>query len=187
MANDAKNILTGPVALAIGAAGEDDATAIATAVGYTEDGLQLSYGDTLTDLEVDEEIFAVGATRTAVEITLSFQMAEATLSNLLFAYGLPSSALAGSVLTINPGTDVEQVSLKATGQAPNGGTRTYVFPRVSVRGQRQTAIRKGQKVLIPVELAVYKGTGVGDVPGIITDTPATPANGGSNGTPPTTP
>jgi hypothetical protein len=179
MANDAGNILTGPVALYRGMAGEDDATKITTEIGYTEDGLQLSYNDTLTNLEVDEEIFAVGATRTGVEITLSMQMAEATLENLLFAYGLKSSALAGKVLTINPDSEVAQSSIKAVGKAPDGGTRTYVFPYVAPRGQHQTAIRKGQKVLIPIELAVYAGGEEGDVPGIITDVPATPSSEGA--------
>lgn len=171
-AKKAGNILTGPVALFRGEVGAD-AAAITTEIGYTEDGLQLSYNDTITNLEVDEEIFPVGATRTGVEMTLSFQMAEATLENFLFAYGLAADAYddATKTLEIDPTADVEYVSLKATGQAPSGGTRTYVFPKVAVRGQRQSAIRKGQKILIPVEVAVYKGE---DAPGIITDVPATP-------------
>ena len=162
MSGTAGNILTGPVTLFRGAAGAA-ASAITTEIGYTEDGLQLSYSDTQADLEVDEALMPLKAVRTGAEITLSFQMAEATLKNLLYAYGLPASAYdeGDETLTIDPAFKVEYSSLKAVGTAPGGKskTRTYVFPRVSVRGQRQTAIRKGQKVLIPVELAVYKGTG----------------------------
>lgn len=151
------NILTGPVQLFQGAAEAAEA-AITTEIGYTEDGLQISYNETVQDFDVDEEIFPVAAVRTGVEMTLSFQIAEATLENFLFAYGLPASAYddVTKTLTINPTSTVEFASIKATGKAPSGGTRTYVFPKVSVRGQRQSAIRKGQKILIPVELRVYK-------------------------------
>jgi len=160
MANSAGNILTGPVELFRGDANAA-AGAIATSIGYTEDGLQLSYNDTIVNHEVDESLFSVKSTRTGVEMTLSFQMAEATLTNLLYAYGLPAEAYDDEEgkLEINPSFEVEYSSLKAVGKSPNSGTRTYVFPKVAVRGQRQTAIRKGQKVLIPVEVVVYKGTG----------------------------
>ncbi len=160
MSGTAGNILTGPVTLFRGAAGAA-ASAITTEIGYTEDGLQLSYGDTQADLEVDEALMPLKAVRTGAEITLSFQMAEATLKNLLYAYGLPAAAYdeGDGTLTIDPAFKVEYSSLKAVGTAPGSKTRTYVFPQVAVRGQRQTAIRKGQKVLIPVELAVYKGAG----------------------------
>lgn len=155
----AGNLLTGPVSLFRGAAEAAEAS-INTEIGYTEDGLQLSYNETIQTLEVDEEIFPVGAIRTAVEMVLSFQMTEATLQNFLFAYGLPASAYDGTnkILTINPSEKVEFSSLKAVGKAPNGAgtTRTYIFPKVMVRGQRQSVIRKGQKVLIPVELLVFK-------------------------------
>ena len=169
-AKKAGNILTGPVALFRGEVGAD-AAAITTEIGYTEDGLQLSYNDTITNLEVDEEIFPVGATRTAVDMKLSFQIAEATLEHFLFAYGLAADAYdsAAKTLEIDPTAEINYVSIKATGQAPSGGTRTFVFPKVAAGGQRQSAIRKGQKILIPVELTVYKGD---DAPGVITDTDA---------------
>jgi hypothetical protein len=152
------NILTGPVSLYRGAA-EAAEGAITTEIGYTEDGLAISYNETVVNLEVDEELYPVGQLRTGVEMTVSFQCAEATLQNICWAFGLPASAYDSGTktLTIDPDTVVNYISLKATGKAPEGAaTRTYVFPKVCVRGQRQMAIRKGQKVLIPVELVVFK-------------------------------
>ena len=153
----AGNLLTGPVQLFRGAAEAAEA-AIVTEVGYTEDGLQFAYNDTIVNLEVDEETWPVGAVRTGVEMVITFQMAEATLQNLMAAYGLPASAYDGvtKTLTINPTSTVEYASLKAIGAGPGGTTRTYLFPKVAPRGGRTSAIRKGQKVLVPVEMQVYK-------------------------------
>lgn len=153
----AGNILTGPVQLFSGEA-EALETGVTTEVGYTEDGLTLGYNETIVDLDVDEEIFTVGAVRTGVEMTISFQIAEATLANFLLAYGLPATAYDDTTkeLSIDPTSKVEFKSLKGTGEAPEGGTRTYFFPKIAFRGQRQSAIRKGSKILIPVEAKVYK-------------------------------
>jgi hypothetical protein len=154
---DAGKILTGPVSLFRGAV-DAAAASITTEIGYTEDGLQMAFNDTVTPLVVDEEIMPVGAVRTDVEMVLSFQIAQADLESFLYAWGLPADAYATETktLTINP-TDVVQFgSFKATGKAPSGGTRTWTFPKVAPRGQRTTALRKGQKQLIPVELLVFK-------------------------------
>lgn len=64
-----------------------------TNVGYTQDGLEISYQPTYTDVEVDQLLDAARISKTGMMITVTTTFAEATLQNLLIVWAQAASSL----------------------------------------------------------------------------------------------
>jgi hypothetical protein len=103
-----KNIIVGAASLFIGPSGKTSAPAVSgttsyrttvTAdvnwrdVGYTQDGFEVSNDPSYTDVEVDQLLDAAKIFQDGMSVTLSTSFAEATLENLLVAWGQAASTL----------------------------------------------------------------------------------------------
>lgn len=103
-----KNIIVGAASVFIGPSGKDEAPAVSgttsyrttvagTAgwrdVGYTQDGLEVSNDPSYTDVEVDQLLDAAKIFQDGMGVSLSTSFAEATLENLLVAWGQADSTL----------------------------------------------------------------------------------------------
>lgn len=105
-----KNIIVGAASVFIGPSGTTAAPAVvgttsyrttvagATAtgwldVGYTQDGLEVSTDPSYTDVEVDQLLDAAKIFQDGMGLSISTTFAEATLDNLLVAWGQGSSKL----------------------------------------------------------------------------------------------
>lgn len=103
-----KNVIVGAAAIFIGPSGKSSAPAVSgttsyrttvggTAgwrdVGYTQDGLEVSNDPSYSDVEVDQLLDAVKIFQDGMGVSLSTSFAEATLENLIVAWGQADSTL----------------------------------------------------------------------------------------------
>lgn len=108
---DRKNIIVGAASLFIGASGEAaapapvvgvsyrttvDADADWRDIGYTQDGLEVTTDPTYTDVEVDQLLDAAIIFKDGMGLSISTTMAEASLENLLLAWGQEADTLVAS-------------------------------------------------------------------------------------------
>lgn len=132
-------------------------------VGYTQDGLEVSTDPSYTDVEVDQLLDAAKIFKDSMGLSVSTSFAEATLENLLVAWGQAASTLASTAndktLAIDGGALGDapfERGLIAVGNGPEKpntnqySERTYRLHRVlSVESTAFTAAR-AEATVIPV-------------------------------------
>lgn len=132
-------------------------------VGYTQDGLSVSTDPSYTDVEVDQLLDAAKIFKDGMGLSISTSFAEATLENLLIAWGQAESTLTSTgtekTIVIDGGSLGEaplERGLIAVGNGPEKtgtnayGERTYHAYRVlSVEGSEHTLARS-EATIIPV-------------------------------------
>ena len=86
-------------------------------VGFTNNGLQISYQPTYDSVTVDQLLDTAKLFKSAMQVQISTEMAEGTLENVLAVFGQKGSSLesAGSDLTA---TDTLKLEAGALGSAP---------------------------------------------------------------------
>lgn len=129
MANNVQNILVGHGKLFWAAAGTElpafeagtsttlqdyfELDANWNALGFTQDGVTVSYQPQTFDVEVDQLADAARIFRSSTNITVSTTLAEATLANMLIAWGLDDAYLqetaGGEVTSFSLGVPSEQI------------------------------------------------------------------------------
>jgi hypothetical protein len=135
-------------------------------VGYTQDGLEVATDPSWTDIEVDQLLDAAKIFKDGMGFTVSTTFAEATLENLLVAWGQADSFVAGSA----GGTTVNEIEIDggALGQAPGErgliavgnspeksasnayGERTYFIYRVLSVDSSAHSLARAEATTIPV-------------------------------------
>lgn len=132
-----------------------------TDVGYSEDGWTLEMDKTFEDIMVAEEIDPIATFKTAQEVRLTGELAQASQSNLLLALG-------GGTITTGDGTNgyqsgynavtppttdnYDEKSLLLIVDGPNGADRHVEIPRAVNVGAFSMAHQKApQKVVIATE------------------------------------
>ena len=132
-------------------------------VGYTQDGLEVATDPSYTDVEVDQLLDAVKTFKDGMTLNISTTLVEATLENLLLAWGQPASTLTSTATdkeTVIDGGVLGQVpteyGLIAVGNGPEKAgsnayqERSYFAYRVtSVEGASHT-LSRADAVSIPV-------------------------------------
>lgn len=141
-----------------------------TNVGYTQDGVAVSTDPTWEDVQVDQLLDAAKIFKSGMSLTIATTFAEATLENLLIAWGQASSTLNSFAsyrqLDIDGGSlgsaPLER-GLIAVGNAPekvgtsNYGERTYHAYRVlSVESVAHTLAR-AEATVVPVTFRALPG------------------------------
>jgi hypothetical protein len=173
-----KNVIIGAASVFLGPSGKGNAPAVSgttsyrttvagtagwTDVGYTQDGLEVSTDPSFGEVEVDQLLDAVKIFKDGMSLSVSTTFAEATLQNLLFAWGQQSSTFGSTAtdasIVIDGGSLGEaplERGLIAVGNGPekaNSNTyqeRSYHLYRVlSVEGSAHSLARADATV-IPV-------------------------------------
>lgn len=124
--------------------------------GYTEDGVTMEYSADTSDVDVEEETFPIGRVITKETLSITCNMAEASLVNLDKAYA--GSVLAGATITIGDGA-IKEMSIKLTGTNPAGADRTIEIALATATGSVSTPYKKGEKSVVPVTFQALKGAG----------------------------
>jgi hypothetical protein len=139
-------------------------------VGYTQDGVEVATDPTWDDVEVDQLLDAAKIFKSGMSLTVATTFAEATLENLLIAWGQATSTLNSFAsyrqLDIDGGSlgaaPLER-GLIAVGNAPektssnNYGERTYHAYRVlSVESVSHTLAR-AEATVVPVTFRALPG------------------------------
>ena len=197
---DKKNILVGAAAVFIGPPGSTTPTPFPTRatwvngtvptdwrnVGFTQDGLEVSTDPSYGEVEVDQLLDAALIFKDGMGLSISTTFAEATLENLLVAWGQPESDIDDGTgyteLTISGGSLGEaplERGLIAIGNAPratNGGAygeRVYHAYNVLSVESASVSVARADASTIPVTFrAMPDETGKY---GIVRDTTAPPA------------
>lgn len=140
------------------APGTADPTTLATdwrEVGYTTEGVEVSYEPDYADVEVDQLLDSAIIFKQGMRVTVNTTLAEATLENLLVAWGQGADTLAAGRLAISSGElgdfPIER-SLLFRGPAPRGGTtvqRWYYLSRAIQTESTAFALRRAEATTLP--------------------------------------
>ena len=135
-------------------------------VGYSEDGWTLEMDKTFEDIMVAEEIDPIATFKTAQEVRLTGELAQASQANIQVALGGGSITtgdgsngyVSGYNAIIPPSTDdFDEKSLLLIVDGPAGADRHVEIPRAINVGAFSMAHQKApQKVVIGVEFKVLK-------------------------------
>ena len=122
-------------------------------VGYTEDGVTMEYAAEETEIMVHEETFPIDSAITKESITVTCNMAEASLANINNA--MAGAVLSGSKITFGDGVN-KTMNLKIEGTNPAGYLRAIHIPKARASGTVGMSYKKGEKTIIPVSFKALK-------------------------------
>lgn len=156
------NVVVGLTNIYVGTVETQPDPTSANHLGYTEDGGDFEYSPSITPIPVAEESFPVKDILEAEEISVTLNLAEATIANL-------GKAMVGSDATVPTRIDlgdgvVKYVSLLLEGNAPgdNSGTRWVFIPRALATGAVGLPFKRAAKTMVPVTFTARKPA-AGDV------------------------
>jgi hypothetical protein len=139
-----------------------------TDIGYSEGGFSLEYDKTFEDVMVAEEIDPIKTIKTAQEVRITGELAQASLANLKLAMAggtiTPSSPEAGYSTMVPPTTDsfleyglLLRVNAPGTDEAGTAKARDIQVPRaVNIGAFSMVHAKAPQKVTITIEYKVLK-------------------------------
>lgn len=159
-----------------------DGDAAWTSVGATQGGVEIGYDPDYGEVEVDQMKDAAVMFNNGVTVTMTTNLAEATLENLLIAWGVDDSALTnGERFAIGvPGDEPTERAAAVTGRAPRtaaGDARERVYyarRAVSVEGSTH-GLQNGEATTFPTTFRMlpYRGPAgtsfIGEEYGVIID------------------
>jgi len=124
-------------------------------VGRTSDGIEFSLEKEIKHIDTDQDPGPTAAKEVRRVGKLKFNLAEATLSNLALAFGLPTSAVSNGVLKLGAPSNGElyrEIFFYVDG--PAGGTRMYHFPKCVISGSGAHSYKKDDKTVVEMEMDV---------------------------------
>ena len=127
-----------------------------TEIGYTEDGVTITYTADESDIEVEEETFPIDRVITKETAEVTCNMAESSLFNIDKA--MAGSLWSGSILKLGAGTN-KKMTLGIRGTNPAGFTRQITIPSCTATGAVGMPYKKGEKTVVPVTFQALKTTG----------------------------
>lgn len=126
-------------------------------VGYTNNGLQITYNPTYGSVTVDQLLDTAKLFKESMEVMIATEMTEGTLENILVVFGQKKSTLSGSTLGIEAGAlgaAPTERQLIAVGQAPTvsspNSERVYYARRVLSVQQSQFSLARNNPTTFPV-------------------------------------
>ena len=162
MANDL-NVLVGAGVLKVGA---DEASAVD--VGYTSDGVTISFARDYYDVEVDQSINIIKKAKIKEIVTLTTNLVEASLENLktVLDIGNAIEDITGppdyKKLSFGGDAGIGALTLVFSGTAPTGKERKFVaYKAISVEAGEHS-YKKDDKTIIPVKFELVADTSKAD-------------------------
>ena len=137
-------------------------------VGYTNNGLQITYNPTYDSVTVDQLLDTAKLFKSAMEVMIATEMAEGTLENVLVVFGQGQSTLtnSGSTLGLEAGAlgiAPTERQLVAIGQAPTttsaNSERIYYARRVLSVQQSQFSLARNTPTSFPVTFRLLPDAG----------------------------
>ena len=137
-------------------------------VGYTNNGLQITYNPTYDSVTVDQLLDTAKLFKSAMEVMIATEMAEGTLENVLVVFGQGQSTLTNSGKTLGLeagalGVAPTERQLIAIGQAPTETSATteriYYARRVLSVQQTQFSLARNTPTSFPVTFRLLPDAG----------------------------
>jgi len=144
-------------------------------VGFTNNGLQITYNPTYDSVTVDQLLDTAKLFKSAMEVMIATEMSEGTLENTLVVFGQKKSTLSAGTLGLAGGALGEaptERQLIAVGQAPTttspNSERVYYARRVLSVQQSQFSLARTTATTFPVTFrllpdASYSGSEYGKI------------------------
>jgi len=127
-----------------------------TALGYTDDGVEIDYTATDAEIRVDEESFPIDVLIDKESASISVKLAETTMQNI--SYALTGATLAGDQVTFGGLERPNIFRIGVQGKAPADPatptlfkTRQIVFYRVYAKSAMKMHYKRNGKVMIQVQ------------------------------------
>ncbi len=124
-----------------------------TEIGYTEDGVTLTYTETGSPIEVEEETYAIDYAITGEATEITCNMAESSLFNMDKA--MSGSVLSGSILKLGGGV-AKKLTIQIRATNPASHIRAIQIPSCVARGAVGIPYMKGTKTIVPVTFFALK-------------------------------
>lgn len=153
-----------------------------TNIGFTIDGLEVTFEPDMVDIVVDQLGDAAKLVEQTTKVMIKTTMAEATLENLAYAWGYDETATSTTAGVHTSGSDkVFNIGVFATGiplerslyfkgKGPGGVTRTYTTWRVVSVATSGHSYKRGEATVFPVEFRVLPNNAkTGNEYGVIKD------------------
>ena len=153
-----------------------------THVGFTNNGLQITYNPTFDSVTVDQLLDTARLFKSAMEVMIATEMTEGTLFNVMTVFGQKAATKSGSLtastvetLNISGGALLEaptERQLVAVGPAPTNASpnteRVYYGRRVLAVQQSQFSLARASATTFPVTFrllpdANYSGSEYGKI------------------------
>ena len=139
-------------------------------VGYTNNGLQVTYNPSYGSVTVDQLLDSAKLFKETMEVMIATEFAEGTLENVLGVFGQSASTLSGSTLGLAAGALGEapvERQLVAVGQAPTTASsskteRVYYARRVLSVQQSQFSLARNAASTFPVTFRLLPSGASGD-------------------------
>jgi hypothetical protein len=145
-------------------------------VGYTNNGLQITYNPTYGSVTVDQLLDTAKLFKESMEVMLATEFTEATLENVLKVFGQGASTLSNDALGLEAGAlgqEPTERQLIAVGLAPRSAAnkkreRVYYARRVLSVQQSQFTLARNNATVFPVTFrllpdAAYAGAEYGKI------------------------
>jgi len=145
-------------------------------VGYTNNGLQITYNPTYGSVTVDQLLDTAKLFKESMEVMLATEFTEATLENVLRVFGQGASTLSNDALGLEAGAlgqEPTERQLIAVGLAPRNTAnkkreRVYYARRVLSVQQSQFTLARNNPTVFPVTFrllpdAAYAGAEYGKI------------------------
>lgn len=144
-------------------------------MGYTQDGVEVSYEPDYGDVQVDQMLDSAKIFKQGMRVSVNTTLAEASLENLLVAWGAKSTDLAAGKLIVSGGAlgdEPIERSLAFVGQAPRAAgvkkERVYYFRRALQVETSAHSLARSDATTFPVSFrllpeATVSGSDYGDV------------------------
>lgn len=127
-----------------------------TDVGGTLDGANINIEQTYTELLVDQIAMRVGSRLTSQNVSVTVNMAEATLANMRVATN--TAAGAGTTFELDPtisNAEPNYVAVIFEGQRPGGGNRRFIIRRALSIEAIEMAFTKDGQTVIPTTFGAH--------------------------------
>jgi len=139
-------------------------------VGYTNNGLQITYNPSYGAVTVDQLLDSAKPFKETMEVMIATEFAEGTLENVLGVFGQSGATLSGSTLGMAAGALGEapvERQLIAIGQAPTTASsskteRVYYARRVLSVQQSQFSLSRNAAATFPVTFRLLPSGAAGD-------------------------
>jgi hypothetical protein len=145
-------------------------------VGYTNNGLQITYNPTYGSVTVDQLLDTAKLFKESMEVMLATEFTEATLENVLKVFGQGADTLSNDTLGLEAGAlgqEPTERQLIAVGLAPRSSAnkkreRVYYARRVLSVQQSQFTLARNNPTVFPVTFrllpdAAYAGSEYGKI------------------------
>lgn len=134
--------------------------------GYTQEGVEVTYEPDYGEVQVDQSLDTPKMYKQGMRVTVATTFAEATLENLLVAWGQPSSTLAASKLVISAGAlgdEPVERSIAFVGLAPRGSggerqERVYAVRRALQVESSAHRLSRNDPTVIPASFRLLPNT-----------------------------